>query len=402
MPRFLYRAMAADGRVEHGTLNAQDKLDATRQLRRDGLMPVKLDHEGSRLRALLATDVTGGPSREQRLYLLETMHFLTQAGLNLDQVLASARDQMAGKAMAQCLAQAREKLQAGASLSQALGSSGIGLAASDLALIQAGESAGALSAVLGALVRLHGRRLAFHRMTVGALIYPAILSVTALGVIMLLVGVVVPQFEPVFAAAGADLPPVTRAVRDISHMVTAASPYALLTLCASAIWLAARRNSDTGRQGMDAWLLRLPWLGARLADAGAARLLRGLETMVEGGVPLHQAMHLLEKGTGNSALDARAADAAARVRAGTPLWRALADTAATPPAAAQLIRIGEDTGRLGPMLGAAANRLEQNFERQLTAFTALLTPAVMLAMGAIVGLIVWAVMAAVLDINRLV
>ncbi len=402
MLRFSYRALGPGGRIEEGSLDAQDRLDAARRLKAEGLTPIRLGENGGGLLAWLQRDVTGGPNAEQRLQVLETLHFLINAGLSQDQALAHAVLDKSDKIVARGLDNAQRKLQAGAPLSQALAGPGFGFSHVDLALIAAGERAGALASVLAALCRLHQRQLALRQMWTGALIYPTILSLTAFAVVLLLVLVVVPQFEPVFKAAGAQLPPVTQAVRDLSNGVAIAAPYGLAALLLLAAWVSLLKARPEGQRRLDGLALRLPWIGTRLTEAAAARLLRAMETVIAGGVPLDEAMALLRDGSGNRALDARVETARQQVLQGGRLWQALLQARAVPETSAQLIRIGEETGKLASMLGRAAEQLEQRAERQISRFTALLTPTITLVMGLVVGLIIWAVMAAVLDINRLV
>lgn len=404
MPRFRYQAITASGATERGEMDAENRLAAFRQLQQADKTPVKvLDAGDGSLRAVLDMELGARTiSHADRAALLGELAALLKAGLTVEEAVDLTVDIADNRLARAALGDAAQALRAGTPLSRALDDRRLAFAGADLALIAAGERSGALGPILSRLAEQQAQALSRRSALVSALVYPAILTLTACAVIILMVTVVVPQFEPVFAAAGTDLPWLTAQVRALSTGIVAGLPFAALTVAVLAVAVPlALRRPDT-RLHLDGWLLALPGLGRFLLLSQAARFARALALLLEGGVALQSALTLSARTVTNRALGKRYLDMVAAVQQGTPLWRAMTGTGVMTPRGLRLIRLGEETASLPATLKRIADSAEHDIDTALKRATALLTPAVTLIMGGVVGIIVWSVMSAILDINRLV
>jgi general secretion pathway protein F len=235
-----------------------------------------------------------------------------------------------------------------------------------------------------------------------ALIYPLIVLVVALGVVGALLVYVLPSVVQVFQHAHQQLPWLTRALIALSGFLQA-TWIAWLALVAVAI--VARRvalGRPAARASIHRMLGRAPAIGRILRHLDAARLAATLSILIGSRVPILQA---LEAGIGVMTLvpmrDALAA-AARGVREGMPLARALGATQAFPPVMVHLIASGETSGRLDEALERAARQQQNDIALRLAAFAALFEPAMILAMGAVVLVIVLAILLPIFQLNQLV
>jgi general secretion pathway protein F len=206
----------------------------------------------------------------------------------------------------------------------------------------------------------------------------------------------------VFQQSRQALPLLTRALIGLSDFLRAAWPYLLLVLVsiATTVHLALRRPAY--RRRWHALLLTLPWLGPLVRGVDTSRFASTLAILVAGGVPLLGALASAARVMGNAVMREAVERAMERVREGVSLARALGETRAFPPLLIHLVASGEMSGKLEQMLERAARLETQALERRLAVFLTLLEPVMILAMGAVVLLIVLAILLPIIEINQLV
>ena len=271
-----------------------------------------------------------------------------------------------------------------------------------LSLVRAGEQSGHLAEVMARLAEYLERRHALTQKVTLALAYPAVVTVVAVLVVAGLMSYVVPQVIGVFAQTKQTLPLITR-------LLIAASDFtrnwgwliALALVAAGFAWRQALRGTAF-RRAVHVRLLALPVIGRLMRAVNTARMASTLAILAGSGVPLLAALEtaggLVTLLPMREALEA----AAAKVREGVPLSRALATGRQFPPVLIQLIASGEQSGKLPAMLERAALQQQAEVERRLSAFTALLEPLLILVMGGVVLAIVMAIMLPIIDMNQMV
>jgi general secretion pathway protein F len=405
MAHFQYKAVAPDGSVARGELDAPDRAAAAARLQSQGHVPLTLEisRPTTGLRALLSQEIGGGRHRGPKLAadLIGRLALLLEAGVPLEAALALLAGSEGSAAIKELAADILRRLRGGGNLSDAMAAHGEVFQPIIVAMVRAGEASGALASSLSRLADHLARAEAVRQSIRSALIYPAVLLATAAGSVLLVLLVVLPQLEPVFAEAGDRLPLLTR-------MAFAASAgirrfwWVLVIIIGSAFLLGRRvLNDPVFCARRDAFLLRLPIVGLTVRRAEAARFARVLGTLVGGGMTLAPSLLLARPVLANRVVIDAIERVIGAVREGGGLAGPLSKAAVFPDLAVQMIRIGEATGRLDSILLRLADLLDFEVQRTINRALALLVPALTICLGGLVAGIIASVMLAVLGINDL-
>jgi general secretion pathway protein F len=269
-------------------------------------------------------------------------------------------------------------------------------------LIAAGTETGRLPEVMARLADYLDARLALRQKFVVALIYPALVTIVAIGVIAVLVTYVVPQVVSVYQQSRQTLPLLTQALIATSDFLRATGWLWLtvIAIAAGAFIVAWRREGTRAR--IHAALLRVPAAGHLASSLDTARYASTLAILVGSGAPLLRALEAACDVVRMIPLARAARTAAGLVREGVSLSRALKEQNVFPPVLIHLVANGEQSGALAPMLVRAAAELEREAERRLTWIAALIQPTLIVLMGGIVLVLVLAVMLPIVTMNQLV
>jgi len=395
MEAFRYQALDATGRSVSGVVQADTPREARAQLRARGLLP-------SSVAKPLVQRWARAISAAQLSLLTRQMATLLDSGLTLEQALAALIEEAEAPLAREVLAGVKAEVMAGASLAAALGSHARSFPEFYRALVQGGEESGALPTVLAHLADYLDARQALRQKTSLALLYPVLVGVVAIAIVAGLLVYVVPQVVQVFQQSRQALPLLTRALIGLSDFLRGAWPFLLLLIGGIAVSAHMALRRPALRRRWHAFLLRLPWLGPLIRGVDTSRFASTLAILVGGGVPLLGALASGARVMGNSVMREAVERAIERVREGTSLARALGETRAFPPLLVHLVASGEVSGKLEQMLERAARLETQALERRLAVFLTLLEPAMILVMGAVVLLIVLAILLPIIEINQLV
>jgi general secretion pathway protein F len=324
---------------------------------------------------------------------------LVGAGLPLERALSALADESENPRQRELIAHLKSEVNAGAPFARALSSAPREFDEVFRAVVAAGEQSGALGIVLEKLADDLEERQALKAKLLGAMLYPAIVSVIALVIVIFLVTYVVPQVATVFTSSKRALPALTVAMLAISAFVRS---YGWLMLAAAIAgigsWLLLRRNPGF-RERSDAALLTTPLLGRLARGYNAARFASTLAMLAGAGVPILKALQAAAETLANRAMRADAMDALVRVREGAPLASAMAAKKRFPGLLAMFARLGEQTGQLPVMLGRAATQLSAEVQRRAMAMATILEPLLIVVMGVVVMLIVLAVLLPIIQLN---
>jgi general secretion pathway protein F len=270
------------------------------------------------------------------------------------------------------------------------------------ALIRAGEASGELDTVMDKLATYSENQQALRQKVGLAFVYPAIVTIVAILVIGGLLLYVVPQVVSVFQQSHQALPWLTRSLIWVTDILSVAWFYLLLLLVAAGYAVRQMLKQEPLRATLHRRLLRLPVLGRLIQGVNTARMASTLSILFGSGVPLLTAMSTASGVVGNLPMRYALEDAAMRVREGVSLSRALASSGLFPPVLIHLIASGEQSGKLDNMLNRVAKQQEQEVSGFITALTSLLEPLLILAMGAVVLIIVLAILLPIIQMNQLI
>lgn len=396
---FSYRALLADGSVGTGQIEAIDAQTAAVNLRLSGARPISI-----------APVAATGPARPQRpsrkirvaaATLIGELAVLINAGLPLDRSLALAIGNVEDKAIVALFTEMLTEIRAGSTLSQAMLKRQGTFPPAAAAMAEAGEANGALGAALARLADMLERAEGLRRLVTSSMIYPASLGVVAIGVILLMLLFVVPQFESLFAQANGKLPAASVAVMAASRFVRDWGWWLAAGIAGAAVLLRQAAARPGVRRTTDKLILGVPQLGTLVRSIETARFARTLGVLVEGNVPLPHALALARRTVANQHIGAAIARVAEGVREGSGLAAPLAAANVLPKMAIGFLRTGEEISQLGPMLARLADVLDRDIAVRLQRLIGVLTPAITIVLGASVAAIIAAVMSAIIGFNDL-
>lgn len=406
MPAFRYEAVDAGGSTKKGVVNADSPRAARADLRTQGLTPLKVDAIAAQV------DASGKATRRagfgEKLSSTELALFtrqlasLLEAGLPLEQSFTALLEQAERPYVRDLIASIRSEIIGGAALSDVLARHPRDFQEIYRALVASGEQIGHLSRVLSRLADYIERRNALIDKVKLAFTYPAIVTVVAFSIVIFLLTYVVPQIVSVFANTKQKLPLLTIIMLAVSDFVRAYGVIVAVLLVGA--WFAWRRalQNPVLKTRWHTWLLTAPLYGKFERSLNTARFASTLAITTGSGVPILRALQTSRDTLNNVAMQSLVDEAADSVREGVSLARALSAQKHFPPMLIHMIRAGEITGELPAMLQRAASAQEADLERRTLRIAGLLEPALILAMGVVVLLIVLAVLMPIIEINQLV
>lgn len=399
MALFYYRALARDGKTVDGTLEAAGQEFASRQLRARGLTLLTLQPEVAG--SALARSRGRPPSRRDVLSMTSELAVLLRAGLPLDRSLKVLIEMAVVPSMGALLSDVLKAVKDGKPLSLALEPYADLFGRFYLSMVRSGEASGEMPAVLDRLVGHLEEARANRDSVLSALLYPAILLLVAVLSVVVMLAFVVPQFESLFNDLGDSLPALTRAVIASADFIQAWFWALVFVTGAGVFWLRAWLRSDAGRQRWHRRLLSIPLLGNIVFEFEMARFSRTLGTLLGNGVPLLGAITIAIETVGNVVLAAALRKLPAAVKGGQRISVTLAGSERFTPMVIQMIRVGEESGALDKMMLELARVFDDHVQAGVKRSLTLLEPVLILTMGAIIAVIIIAILMGILSVNNL-
>jgi general secretion pathway protein F len=400
MPAFRFEAVDAAGKTHSGVLEADTARAVRSQLRTRSLVPLEVRAVDGASQSPTASAFGRRAFRGTGLTVwTRQLAGLVGAGLPLERALTALADDAEDPRQRDLVAQLRSEVNAGHSFAHALSTAPREFDDVYRAVVGAGEQGGALGQVLDKLADDLEERQALKSKLIGASLYPAIVSGIALLIVIFLVTYVVPQVASVFTSSRRALPLLTVAMLALSQFARDWGWLVALGAAGGVAALVLLRRQEAVRLRMDAAWLRLPLVGRLARGYNAARFAGTLAMLAGAGVPILKALQAAAETLGNRAMRADALDALVQVREGAPLASALAAKKRFPGLLAMFARLGEQTGQLPQMLSRAAAQLSGEVQRRAMALATVLEPLLIVAMGAVVMLIVLAVLLPIIQMN---
>lgn len=330
---------------------------------------------------------TGSVSNKALVQFTRNFAVMIEARLSLVDALETARAQTKDDRLASVLEGVTRDVRSGNSLSESLERHSEVFSHLYIHLVRVGERAGILSEMLRQLATYLQRRYELRRKVRLAFVYPGLILTIAIAATVFLLTVIVPTFAELFAEFDAELPEATQTVLAISNMLTTQYLWLLGAVLVLTIGLRAFLQTEVGTRLWDTIRLRAPLFGPLYVKGVTARICRTLGTLLENGVALDEALTVQLEAADNVHVQDALEDMIGAIRRGDPLATPVADAGLFPEMIVQMIRVGEQTAELGPMLLEAANHYEAEARDTADTLTSILEPVLIVVIGVLLGAI---------------
>ena len=403
MPAYVFKALDSSGKVIEDTRNADSEQSLIRQLQNEGYMPMKVSLDApSSWSFKLQPKAKFRLSQKEILLFSRELSTLLQAGLPLDRGLRVLMDLSGENSNLNIVvSDILEKVKGGKNLSEALESQDGVYSRFYINMIRAGEAGGSLEDVLDRLIEYLESSLELRNSVVTALIYPVILVTMSVGSIMLLLTFVVPQFTEMFESAGKELPIPTQVVVGVSEWLQSYWWLLLLLIVLAVHGMKFMVANPARKLRFDRNLLRTPLAGDIICHMETANLCSTLGTLLVNGVSLLTALTIAKGTVGNSSLREVLVEAETNLRNGKGLSKALIESGQFPKMAVQMIKMGEESGKLEEMLLNVSETYAKELRITIQRMLAMLEPALILGMGVVIAGIIISILMAILSVNDL-
>jgi type II secretion system protein F len=400
MARFRYIALDRAGKQITGEIPAENPDEVKRRLRDMGYFPSQIGEAAQltvgrppqtrRRRAVSGADV---------VVITRQLADMTAARLPMFRSLSVLVEQAESSALRETLEQIRGDVQQGRPLSDALARHPRHFPGLFINMVRAGETSGHLDVVLLRLAEFLEKSMQRRSQVVSALLYPAVLITVAVGAVAFIIGFLIPKLSGLFQEMEQTLPLVTQALLGVADVVSKIWWLLIALIVAFVLGLRWYARTPAGRDALDAYALKLPYLGPIWHKMAVSRLARTLGTMLAGGVPILTALEISGNAVGNRPMSRAVMSMREEVQEGTSVAAALEHSGAFPPLLIHMAGVGEETGHLPEMMARVADSLDFEVDSTLSRLTTLLEPLVIIVMGFIVGFIVLAVLLPIFQIN---
>ena len=420
MATFQYIAKDSAGNERRGTVEAGDRNSAIAAVRAQGLLPTALGEVKSASSVAPAKKAKGGPATAKpkaktgalnkdikinikmpkflqgRIKTKVLTQFtrqlatLVNAGLPLMRGIEVLKRQMKDPRMQEALTGISENIAAGGTFSESLTQYPKIFDNLYVNMVKAGEAGGVLEVVLGRLAEFAEKAERIKNKVKGAMIYPIVVLVAAIGITAFLLVAVIPKFQQVFndMLGGQALPPITQFVIDASGFVQNNGLQIFLAVVAVVIILKIVGKTEKGAYIFDVLKLKMPVTGTLAQRSAVSKFTRTLGTLLSSGVPILQSLTITRDTTGNRVLTNAIQSVHDSVKEGESMTQPLSQCKVFPPMVISMVEVGEETGALADMLTRIANTYDDEVDNAVAGMTAAIEPALIIVLAVVVGTIV--------------
>ena len=403
MTLFSYKAVNAEGAVQEGTKEAKDEAAVLTFLQTEGLIPINVSQVGLKSAYLFSVkkNKDGLTQKEIGLFTKE-LATLLQAGLPIDRSLNVLMDLIEEDSkIHELIYNVLQQVKGGANLADALESESGAFSRFYINMLRAGEAGGSVDVVLGQLSEYLEKSKELKDTVSTALIYPIILVVMAVGSVFLLLTFVVPQFTEMFESAGKELPLSTQIVVGTAEWLQ--SYWWVLLIIGTFTYFTMRYELSVGprKERWDLVILSIPMFGEIVRNMNTTNFTRTLGTLLSNGVPILTALGIVKGTLSNLVLVKAVSEAEENLKQGKDMSSALIESGQFPKMATQMIKMGEETGKMEEMLERTANTYDKQLKITIERMLAMMEPILIVVLGLLIAGIIISILSAILSVNDL-
>ena len=397
MTVYKYKAIDEKGKSLKGIVDAESPRAATDKLKREGIYLSSLEElKRGKARGYLPFR---GVSLSELSVTTRQFSTLISAGLPLEASLNALTEQSEDQRLSQVLAQVRDRINEGSSLTNSLKEHSKIFSDLYINVVRAGEASGSLDIVLNRLADFLEKQAALRSRVRSALIYPIFMFFIGSGVLIFMMTYVIPRIAKIFEESKRALPIITLVMISVSSFISQYFIVLLIIFVGVAFMINRFRRTQRGKEFFDRFLLRVPIFGKVAKLVAISRFTRTLGTLIGSGIPLLEALEIGEAVVGNSVYVNALKGVRENVREGTSLATPLKDSGVFPPLVTRMISVGEQTGEMEDMLVKISDIYDQQVETYVSTLTSLLEPVMILVIGVVIGFIVFAILLPIFDLT---
>jgi type II secretory pathway component PulF len=389
---FAFQAIAPDGSLNRGTIDAADVAHARSIVAARGMFVVAIEPRGtrrSRREPLSPNDLALG---------LRVLGDLLEAGLPVSRALHIFHG-FAPSAWRTALPDISQSVREGKSFTNALATAPLEIPPLVIGIAQAGEAGSDIGRAIRRAAELSEASAEMRSAIRASLAYPMAVAWAAVAAVTVLITVVLPRLSRILSDPGQTLPASTQRVLRVASLGHAAFIPGVVVLAVLIVLWHAWTRTPSGRAQWHRALLAVPVLGEIRRGASTARMAYSLAALLESGVPIATAMGFAARAAGDAEIEARLTEARGRITSGQPLSWALESSRAVTLTAVRLVRAGEESGRLPSMLSHAARIEQQRVDRIIKTGVRMLEPLLLLTFASVVAIIAAALLQAIYGVK---
>lgn len=400
MPIYTYKARNQDGSVVSGLVEAPSQQSAAKLLREKKLLVTEIAEQQKRF------NLDSMFARFQRASFADVVNFTRQlstmvtAGLSLPDSLAILRKQSTNTRFTSVLLEIEHQIAGGSNLADALKKHENLFSPIYIALVRAGESSGSLDEVLNRMADSLESQREFRSKVKGAMIYPVIILIGMIGVMFVMMTVVIPRLTDLYSDFGIDLPFTTRILISVSDFFVAFWWLIIIAMVGGVYGFNKWRMTPGGTLIVDSILLKIPVFGALQTKLILVEFTRTFSMLIGSGIHVLDGLRILKNSLDNVLFRNAIEDIAKKVEKGFALGETFGRHDIFPPIVSQMIRVGEETGKLDETLMKVSNYFETESNHLVRGLTTAIEPIIMVILGIGVGFIVISVVTPIYNLTN--
>ena len=394
MASFSYVAVDSKGKQVKGSIESDNQMKASDQLKRDGFTIIEIKEQG-----LMDKDINLGGLFKKKVSIRDLSLFCRQfvslhrAGVTIIESMRMLTEQTENPTLREAMQEVSANVQKGETLANSMRARGDVFPPLLAHMVAAGEASGSLDIAFERMAVQFEQSAKINAMIKKAMVYPIMVLVVAIVVVIVMLTFVVPTFMEMFADMDIEMPKITL-------MVVAASEYMqenwiviVLIIVAIAVFIAYFKKTPTGRGLIDKALMKMPLFGDLTVKSSSAKFARNLSTMLAAGIAMPEALQIVGDTMNNVYYEECMRNARNDVMQGVPVSTPLEKSGLFPPMVYHMVRIGEETGNTEDMLDTLAGYYEEEVEMATQSLMAALEPLIIIILAGVCGTIIGAVIA---------
>ena len=400
MAKYKYLITDKYGKEKRGTMEAGSEEAAMTRLKSDGSVVLEISETADIANASWNITI-GNPVKKKDITIFcKQFYSILTAGVTVIDGLRMVQDQTENKYLRQALYNVMVNVEKGESLADAMEMEGKVFPSLLVHMVAAGEATGNLEIAFDRICTQFDKDMKLTSMVKSAMIYPIVVMVVAVGVIIVLMTTVIPNFQQTFSQMGEELPMLTKIVVSISDFITSNLVAVLGGIVTLIIFIVCGRKTEPGKQFTSRMALKIPMFRNFSVKNAAAKISMTMSTLIMSGVPLVEALEIVGNVIENRVIRKAVKDCKEEVMQGIPMSEPLEASGVFPPMVTHMLKIGEETGTTEQMLDKVAEYYESEVEAATKNLTSAMEPLIIVVLAVVVGGVIGAVMMPMMSIYQ--